>query len=773
MDTSALDNLMLEDSHYEEAMGYAYMRNLLTTLPAGSRSLYLVMSQLANKALGTPYNDVLGKQALAAGITKAEQKKLREEAEKVALPMDSATGIEDDEGAEEGKRHIYNERYVVRRRSLPAPVINQLDADRKALLEWLDKKIAKTGVIEPSPFINNLRTLGKELQLSAEEVKMLEFSYVVYAASEFGSVATTLCDSTTSKAKFLTAAFLGMTPNQLNKLLEPKGRIRSMYLLQEHDSFDMDVDGSMDGPNTFFRLEESTAEMLSEPAELTGERIKNFFCGELLTSKLKIEDFRAVVPNIDQVVTMVRNAVEQKTPGMSFLLYGPPGTGKTSLVKAIAAEVGIELYNSGMAGEGTEIESSGGGDSALSNELTSGLNRMRKLRRTLLVLKEHSNVAVLTDEFVDLFARGTDGKSKPTSKLLMQDLIETNTIPVFYTTHETGEMPESVLDRMIPLYVGVPPTLVRARIWQNVLAEQKFEMPADDLLQLAREFAAPPRVITFAVREARLKGGDMDTIRRSIRDKALLRTNDEHSFDVVNPLHEKFRADFMSASADHMGQLDALAAQARSNDKRWSVLIHGPDASGKTSMGRYLLEQGYKNHVELDLRDFDNIYQLLEILPKALTFCRSNNDALMLKHVELVQSKKDMWPQVVKMLMAHPAPLILTAGQSVDMNDAAMKLLTTRKWQTQELAEGKTVDALKHFFKSAGAANDNEFAEAVTSLRNAGNPRIGDFALAASFGQWHELASLPEITSMISQSREVSDLGRPGKGSTIGFGPGR
>lgn len=768
LDTSTLDNLMLEDSHYEEALGYRYMRNLLTTLPAGSRSIYLVMTQLS-KALGTPYNDVIGKQVAKAGIMRDELKKLQEAEDKRPLPADSATGFDvDDDEEDTGKRHIYNEKYVTRRRTLPANVAAQIEDDRKELIAWLDKKIAKTDDIEPSIVIRNLRLLAKELNLTPEETQVLELSYVTHSAGEFAMVATTLADQTISKAKFLSAAFLGMSQTQYAKILDTKGRIRSMYLVREEDSFDEDVDMSQ----PFTRLEEGTYEMLSSPEDLTSERIKTFFCGDLLGSKLKIEDFRSVIPNIDKVVEMIRNAIENKEQGVSVLLYGPAGTGKTSLAKAIAAEIGIELYGSGMSGEGTEIERDR--DGSLSEELSSGLNRMRKLRRTLLMLKEQGNVAVLTDEFVDLFARGTDGKSKPTSKLLMQDLIETNTIPVFYTTNETGEMPDSVLDRMIPIYVGVSPTLVRARIWNNILTEQKFSLPETDILQLAREFAAPPRVISFAVREARLKAGDIDTIRQSIRDKALLRMNDERGFDVMNPLHEKFSTDFITASTGDQAQMQGMIDTYRASTKRWSILIHGPESSGKTSMGRYVLEQMHRNHIELDMRDFkDNIYQILEIMPKALTITRSNNDVLMLQHIEVLQEAKDVWPKIVKMLMQHPCPLLLTAGDGVDMKDAALNMLVTKKWKTASLDDSKVTGALKHFFtQTAGVANDNELEEAVTALQTKGGARIGDFALAATFGQWQEVAALPDITRLVAQSREVAQLGRSST-SVLGFGANR
>jgi tRNA A37 threonylcarbamoyladenosine biosynthesis protein TsaE len=735
------DDVMLDSQDFEEIEGYRYLRTLMAKLPSGSRALYMTITNLIGGPGG--YDDLLK--------GPKEEKPKRAPRGKVADALEGATEAAVDAAAgpkaKPVKRHEYKSNYVKITRNLGPEIRAQMDADRAKIVEFLDGKIADGAHIPVSRAILNIRVMSEEFGLTADEGRLMELIYVLKTAEEFGMTAQMITeDSSQAKGQYLMAGFLGVKPAEVNKMLDMKARIRALYLIEEGDD-------DFDDNSVFPSMEFLTREMIRQPYLITAERIREEYCGKALTTELDLEDFRFVIPQLDQVERMIRNAIENKMEGVSILLYGPPGTGKTTFAKAIATKLGYSIHGADVEGAQTEMSFNRIEDP---KELSSGLNRLRSLRRSLLMLGDQEKTMILTDEFVDLFSRTDDGKAKPISKQLMQDLVEKNKIPVIYTTNETGEMPESVLDRMIPIYVGVPPTLVRRNIWALQAKRQNADLSEADILQMAREFVAPPRVIEYAIREAKLREGGIDTMRASVRAKAFLRTGDEHSFDMAYPLHKKFREDFITASTQDQASMNDLVTTMRDKeDAQWCVLITGPDQSGKTSLARFYLEKMQRNHEELDLKSFkDNPFELEGLMPKVLQMVRSTGSVLVLKHVEVLQDKPEVWQKIVRMLITHPAPIIMTGDAGLKI-DSPLRLMTTAHWKTGPLKEDKIPEALTHFFALKAANDDNaeDTASAFAPLRQQGGVSIGDFALAATLGERRLVASAPQVVQMIQDGR--------------------
>jgi SpoVK/Ycf46/Vps4 family AAA+-type ATPase len=151
-------------------------------------------------------------------------------------------------------------------------------------------------------------------------------------------------------------------------------------------------------------------------------------------------------------------ALDQKTPGVNFLIYGGPGTGKTEFVRQLVADVGAVAFAV------TETDDIG-------EEATRG-ERLANLRLSQAFLGQSQRVVLVLDEAEDIF-RGDYHQffsRSNESKAWMNALLEKNPHPVIWIGNRISQLDPAYLRRFsYCLEFPATPVVVRNRIARDKL----------------------------------------------------------------------------------------------------------------------------------------------------------------------------------------------------------------------------------------------------------------------------------------------------------------
>jgi SpoVK/Ycf46/Vps4 family AAA+-type ATPase len=170
----------------------------------------------------------------------------------------------------------------------------------------------------------------------------------------------------------------------------------------------------------------------------------------------------------------MRHSIENKKIGTNILLYGRPGTGKTELVKAIAQEIDMSLYEVSYADDDEDpIE---------------GTKRLRAYR-TAQSLFAQKPIILMFDEIEDVISAETDGlfgsKKRQSNKGWINRILESNSIPTIWITNSVHSMDDAIVRRFdMAIEVPIPPKSKRREIIQthsqSLLETKSLEAIADN-----------------------------------------------------------------------------------------------------------------------------------------------------------------------------------------------------------------------------------------------------------------------------------------------------
>ena len=621
------------------------------------------------------------------------------------------------------------------------------------------------------PARSNLELIAARVGLDAVEQDVLRFCVALEDQPTMGDFARALGDVSLVEGMRIVAAAIARFPREVQRALAPTGRLVSSGLIE--------VESSRTDVSNRFELMKGFADLISQD-KLQPDSLLTHFLPEAKPTELGWADFAHMEPEARLAGNLVRAAVRHRRPGVNILLYGVSGTGKTSMASLLASEAGAVLHQAGKADE--------------SGESPSARDRVASLLLGQKLLGG-GDAVVLFDELEDIFSqsplmiRGREiGQTRSMSKQWFNLLLETNPVPIIWTTNSVDGLDPAILRRFsYAVEFTKCGSRQRARVLERHLTGAHTLSPTD-ITAVAERFAASPAHVASAISASRLLCGDAGPDRSTLEAvlapiERLVEGGTARSRSAFNA--ERWSPEGLNCSTDPIALADrltrTLAGRAASKDlpdgSGLSLCLYGRPGTGKSEYVRYLAWRlgrpvvvkrvsdilskwvgEAERHIAEAFREAENDGAVL-LFDEADTFLRSRASARQSWEVSQVN-------EFLQQLEGSKGLVACTTNLWQDLDEAALRRFTFKiefKWldATQGLAVFRSV--FSPLLDRPLSAEDA--ALVVAELGRLTKLAPGDFAVVARrVRATTETATVEELLAALAEEVSVKggNAGRAG-----------
>ena len=443
-------------------------------------------------------------------------------------------------------------------------------AELRRLHQEGERKLAGTAM--PACLRANVNRLSELVGLSANDCRILEFAVLIQNERLLDDTADWMGVLSSVKLFHVLSVLLGMPLHDVRAALGAQG------VLARSGVVAMERSGMNTLRSTLNLLSDNFADHIisseADPVSLLKDTVT-------LSSpaQLGLADYGHVQPALDVLRPYLKHAVGTGRKGVNIFLHGPPGTGKSQLAKALAAELGCELFD--VASEDAN------------GDPVSGGRRLRAFRAAQSFFAQRKAL-ILFDEVEDVFD-DTDGfmGGKSTAqrrKAWINRTLEENSVPAFWLSNFIEGLDPAFVRRFDMMFeLAVPPKKQRVRI---IEAECGDLLDAASIGRMASAETLAPAVVARAASVGRAIALDVGAAKAALAVELLVsNTLQAQGHQPLcraknTLLAEVYDASLVSADADLL-QLTAGLVQARTG----RLCLFGPPGTGKTAYGKWLASQ--------------------------------------------------------------------------------------------------------------------------------------------------------------------------------------
>lgn len=446
-------------------------------------------------------------------------------------------------------------------------------AKEAQVLELIRSKLAMLEEQPPalgqSSLSHNLSSLRERLSLSETEAELVAFTVLLGAGRILRSLSKALDDLFEEEAIRVASIALRRPIAEVRLLLRPSARLMTSSLIV----FDR---GGSSPLAYWFQAQCALQEaLLSEHDD--GSMIFRGFFRTAPAPVLTTADYPHLLDHIKLMRAYFEDALAQRHPGYNILLYGPPGTGKTELVRAIASEIKVPLFEVSVErANGAAIEARA---------------RINAYRLTQALLAQSSSCLVMFDEIEDVFRSGLEESPRRAERRLekgwMNRVLEENPVPAFWVTNSIDDIDEAFMRRFdLVLEIGIPPASVRKRLIETKTSglniSKRWVGAASNCEHLT------PANVERAVKVVRATADrypdmDQEAAMEKIFDSRFRAQGRRFRLESDSV---DYSLEYVNADVDIHLVLDGIK---RSSGAR--VCLFGPPGTGKTAFGRFIAEE--------------------------------------------------------------------------------------------------------------------------------------------------------------------------------------
>lgn len=565
-------------------------------------------------------------------------------------------------------------------------------------------------------FARNLKTLGALLGLEPLDSSILRVAFEVSNDPMLEELYNALHDLGFSRQRGAIAAMLGMRVQAINEALRVGSRLERFGLIEPARERGMTLD-----------IAQHVRAVLEDPRPLSPAALRERLLPATRASTLSLEDY-GHVSDAALAVEVTRRAVTSGRKGVNVLLYGAPGTGKSEFARVVARECGAVLQS---------IEVPEANDA--------GASRLARLR-TVLQVAPRPGTLVLFDELEDLFTRSgflVESLTPRMSKQAFNELLETNPVPVVWTTNRVQGMDPAFL-RRFTCAVAFRPLGVkqRARVLERKLNGRMTEA---DVKAVALRYSASPAQLDAAVETTRMLS-DGPVTRASLERvlapvERLLTGRDPHARAVFDPA--TFREGVLNASMP-VNELVDVARRWQPGVGALAMCFSGPPGTGKTELAHYLasvMERPVMRKTAADILDM-YVGGTEQRIAEAFEAAQQDGAVLLFDEVDSLlrdrRGAQHSWEatqvnEFLQRLETYRGVVICTTNLVEDLDQAAQRRFPFKvrfDWVRPEQAVELFLSVLGRFVPGAASAQVSAALIGLTRLAP------GDFAAVARRAQW-------------------------------------
>ncbi|MFA7557621.1 MAG: ATP-binding protein [Hydrogenophaga sp.] len=606
----------------------------------------------------------------------------------------------------------------------------------------------------PAQLQRNVARLAALVGLSDIDCRILEFTVMLNMEEVLEETTCEFGELSSVKLAHMLSKILALPEDGIRGALVSDGTLLRSGLVKLDHRSSFNLHSKLELPDRTFADRMALAD--TDPIHLLRGRVNVAPPGHL-----GLNDYGHIQPTLDILHPYLRQAADNGRRGVNMLLHGTPGTGKSQLARALAADLGCELFEIASEDEdGDPIDGEG---------------RLRALRtaqaffaqrRALIVFEEAEDVF---DDGGHFFGRKSTAQ---THKAWLNRALEDNPVPALWLTNSIRHIDPAFVRRFdLVVEMPIPPRQQRQRILEQACGDL---VAAPHVARLAEVETLAPAVVTRAAAVVRAIGDQFDPPQRAdalntVIDSTLqaqghagLRRHDP------NRLPELYDPAFIQADADL-----AQVAEGLRHSRSGRLCLYGPPGTGKTAYARWLAQQ--MNAPLLVRRASDLLSMWVggteQNMARAFRDAEREKAVLLIDEVDsFLQDRRGAsksWEvtAVNEMLtqMESFAGVFVASTNLMDGLDPAALRRFDLKVKFDFLAPGQATELLRRQCAQLGLdAPDAATEQAIGALRKL---TPGDFAAVLRQHRFHPVASAAQWV----RSLQAECALKQGPGTPIGF----